>query len=561
MKTIGWLFNKKTALVVFLLLRISTVSAQIPDGYYSTASEKTGEELKAALYNIIKGHTEYPYTSSSSIDVWDILKETDRDTANPDNLILIYSGLSVNAAQEYNSGNGWTREHVWAKSHGEFGTDPGAGTDAHHLRPENNYVNTVRNNRWFAESDEPVYYNNQFTGCYKGSDEWTWEPRDEVKGDVARMIFYMATRYEGENGEPDLEMVDYIPADNNTAEPIHAKLSDLLAWNLLDTVDSFERNRNEVVFGYQHNRNPFIDHPEYATYIWDETYEEDFSPVISGITQTPENPTSEDEVEITAVVVDLNNDLSNITLMWGLQSNSLSNTIAMDLVADTIFAATIPSLENNTVVYYQVFVQDSALNQIQSEVYSYTVVEFNQSPVISNLSYLPQNPNSSNTITIYADVSDSDGNLSEVLLNWGLQSNRMDHTVLMDYGNGNQHSASIPPQDGNSTIFYQIVAIDQASDTSWSDVQYFNVEIYNEVIYSTLSEVIVYPNPFNDAVNIILNQQITCNVSIYNQLGTQVYMSDINGNSTIYLNHLSSGVYYLRLWRNGETQVLKLVKL
>ncbi len=252
-------------LVVFLIPIL--LWGQIPASYYQVAEGKSGDELKTALYNIIKGQTEYPYTASST-DVWDMLKETDRDPNNPDNVILLYSGRSVNAAQEYNSGSGWTREHVWAKSRGDFGTDMGPGTDAHHLRPVDNSVNSTRNNRWFDECDVPVYDDGVFTGSYKSATGWLWKPRVEVIGDVARMMFYMATRYEGENGEPDLELVDYIPADQNTKEPIHAKLSTLLAWNLQDPVDDFEQNRNNVIYRFQGNRNPFIDHPEYVARIW-----------------------------------------------------------------------------------------------------------------------------------------------------------------------------------------------------------------------------------------------------------------------------------------------------
>ena len=257
----------KIVLFISVLLLTLPVFAQIPDGYYNDASGKTGDELKTSLYNIIKGHVEYPYTASTT-DVWDIIKETDRDTANPDNVILLYSGLSVNAAQEYNNGDGWTREHVWAKSHGDFGTDTGPGTDLHHLRPECDNVNSARNNRWFAECTTPVYYNGVNTGCFTSNTQYVWKPRKEVIGDVARMMFYMATRYEGENGEPDLELVDYIPSDDNSKEPIFALLSDLLKWNAQDPIDDFERNRNEVIYKYQKNRNPFIDHPEYAQMIW-----------------------------------------------------------------------------------------------------------------------------------------------------------------------------------------------------------------------------------------------------------------------------------------------------
>lgn len=253
----------------FFLLGFILV-AQIPDGYYDAANGLNGEALKAALHNIIKGHKTYPYTSSST-DVWDILKETDRDTANPDNVILLYSGRSVNAAQEYNNGSGWSREHVWAKSRGDFGTDPPAGTDVHNLRPADISVNSARSNRWFDTCSVSVVDNGFVTGSYTSYTRWVWQPRKEVVGDVARMIFYMATRYEGDNGEPDLEVIDYFPADDNTQDPVHAKLSTLLQWNIQDPVDDFERHRNEVIYSYQHNRNPFIDHPEYAQRIWSDS--------------------------------------------------------------------------------------------------------------------------------------------------------------------------------------------------------------------------------------------------------------------------------------------------
>lgn len=251
-----------------LLLATTFSFGQIPQGYYDSAQGFTGDTLKTALNLIIKDHTQFPYTSSGT-DVWDILKETDRDTLNANNVLLIYSGWSVNAAQEFNGGSGWSREHIWAKSRGDFGTAIGPGTDVHALRPCDVSVNSARNNRWFAECSTEYIDGNGATGSYTSSSQWVWKPNDNVKGDVARMIFYMATRYEGANGEPDLEVIDSIPSDNFTNDPIHAKLSDLYQWHLDDPVDDWERNRNDIIYySYQNNRNPFIDHPEYATLIW-----------------------------------------------------------------------------------------------------------------------------------------------------------------------------------------------------------------------------------------------------------------------------------------------------
>ncbi len=96
------------------------ITDEVTKGYYDDEKNLSDEKLKFALNQIIDNNKEYTYTSSS-IDVWDILKETDRDTNNPENVILIYSGISVNAAQEYNSANGWIREHIWAKSRGDLG--------------------------------------------------------------------------------------------------------------------------------------------------------------------------------------------------------------------------------------------------------------------------------------------------------------------------------------------------------------------------------------------------------------------------------------------------------
>ncbi|MBK6266414.1 endonuclease [Marivirga sp. S37H4] len=246
------------------------ICAQIPSGYYESTADLSGEALKSSLYQIIKGHTEYSYTSSST-DVWDILKEADADPNDPTYVIGIYSGFKMLAAEEYNSGQGWNREHVWAKSRGDFGTSTGAGTDTHHLRAADISTNSARNNRNFDYGDTQY---EDMTGGYSGmtdsytsSTNYVWEPRDAVKGDVARMIFYMATRYEGENGEPDLEIIEeYLEASSK--EPFHSRLSVLLEWHEFDPVDENERNRNEIIFGYQRNRNPFIDHPEFVNQIW-----------------------------------------------------------------------------------------------------------------------------------------------------------------------------------------------------------------------------------------------------------------------------------------------------
>ncbi|MDF2036118.1 endonuclease [Cytobacillus oceanisediminis] len=228
-----------------------------PGGYYDAANGKAGEDLKTALHTIIDDHTEISYSN-----VWEALRETDEDPANSNNVILLYTGRSQGKFTNGSGVNDWNREHVWAKSHGDFGTAMGAGTDLHHLRPTDASVNSSRGNLDF---DDGGTQHSEALGNYYDSD--SWEPRDAVKGDVARMLFYMAVRYEGDSGEVDLELNNQV---NNGSAPYHGKMSVLLQWHKEDPVDDNERRRNEIIYSdYQHNRNPFIDHPEWATAIWE----------------------------------------------------------------------------------------------------------------------------------------------------------------------------------------------------------------------------------------------------------------------------------------------------
>ncbi|OHX50879.1 endonuclease [Cytobacillus oceanisediminis] len=228
-----------------------------PGGYYDAANGKTGEALKTALHTIIDDHTEISYSN-----VWEALRETDEDPANPNNVILLYTGRSQGKFTNGSGVNDWNREHVWAKSHGDFGTAMGPGTDLHHLRPTDASVNSSRGNLDF---DDGGTQHSEALGNYYDSD--SWEPRDTVKGDVARMLFYMAVRYEGDSGEVDLELNNQV---NNGSAPYHGKMSVLLEWHKEDPVDDNERRRNEIIYSdYQHNRNPFIDHPEWASAIWE----------------------------------------------------------------------------------------------------------------------------------------------------------------------------------------------------------------------------------------------------------------------------------------------------
>lgn len=246
---------------VVILNNFVDVVVDTYEPYYSGAETLTGEVLKDFLHELIDDHDELSYTQ-----LWDALRYTDEDPNNKDNVILIYTGRSQ-SKEEIQSGNNyqdyWNREHVWPKYHGSFDTGDTEGTDLHHIRPSDVSVNGERGSLDFDYGGSVVNDGGVPTLNLKDGD--SFEPRDEVKGDVARMIFYMAVRYEGENGELDLELNDLTYTQGT---PFMGNLQILLEWSLNDPVDEFELHRNDVIEGYQGNRNPFIDHPEFAFYIW-----------------------------------------------------------------------------------------------------------------------------------------------------------------------------------------------------------------------------------------------------------------------------------------------------
>lgn len=208
-------------------------------GYYEGADGLTGQTLVSFLRNVVTTG----FTGVSYGDARYILDETDQDPNNPNNVILLYLGTSVSGV--WDGGITWNREHVWPQSLLGVSVDNsyiGVGSDLYNLKPANPSVNSSRGNDYFDDSGLSTAY----------------EPRDAVKGDIARILFYMTVRYD------NLTLVN----STNPSTYQMAMLDTLLKWDKLDPVDSFELHRNDVVYSYQHNRNPFVDHPEFVDKIW-----------------------------------------------------------------------------------------------------------------------------------------------------------------------------------------------------------------------------------------------------------------------------------------------------
>lgn len=217
-----------------------------PITYYDGTAGLEGKALLTKLRVIISSvlHTE------SYDELKTDLAYTDQDPTNEANLILFYSHASVSST--WRGGDVWNREHLWPQSTGWFKTS-GAGSDIHHLRPEDPVVNSTRGNNIYSvvSSGKQIYYGNQLIGKLGNN---TFEPNDNVKGDIARIVFYMMTRYS--------------QSDSYKITAVASSYEMLLQWNESDPVDSLEITRNERAYSIQGNRNPFIDYPNFASSIW-----------------------------------------------------------------------------------------------------------------------------------------------------------------------------------------------------------------------------------------------------------------------------------------------------
>ena len=284
---------KRIISIVFLSLSTTSfiVYADAPDGYYDNVNTSSAELLRNALHDIIDDHQRYPYTSTAT-DTWNILDKADEDPSNSNNVIDIYLNASYTKAGGGNSD--YNREHSWPKSYGfpEDGSDNSPYTDAHHLFVANDSYNSSRNDKPYDNCDtdctEKPTENNNGVGGDANESNWTsgshtdgkWETWSERQGNVARALMYMDVRYEGGThgstgyNEPDLiltddrTLIESSQTGENESIAYMGLKSVLLEWHENDPVDDAERLRNDIIYSYQGNRNPFIDHPEYIDIVF-----------------------------------------------------------------------------------------------------------------------------------------------------------------------------------------------------------------------------------------------------------------------------------------------------
>ena len=261
-----------TFLLAACIAAALTCWAAEPTNYYKSALGKSDEALMTALRDIIHDHVEVSYSSG----LLSAFKAADTDSEGY--IIDIYSNVryrpSDNGSSASHVGEGYNREHSFPRSWFGGAVAP-MNTDVFHIYPTDIKVNGQRSNFPYGvcDSGTRLTYGSYVakgklgTCTYPGYTGTVFEPDDEYKGDLARSYFYMATCYKNELPSwPGSAQLDY--RTNRYKAFSTWTINMLMEWTRLDPVSEKEIKRNEAIYGIQGNRNPFIDHPELAEYIW-----------------------------------------------------------------------------------------------------------------------------------------------------------------------------------------------------------------------------------------------------------------------------------------------------
>ena len=257
-KSVKWDFNSVITSNLTLTAKFEKVVVLME--YYQAMEGHFDDTFKETLHSILK--TNHKVLSYS--ECWSALEIV--DAADEDNISCLYTGQLIPKTKHdpgsYPSYAVWNREHSWPNSHGFKSKDYDAYTDLHHLFASEKRINETRGSKdWgYVESGSSDSYGNKWNSSY-------FEIRDEMKGDIARAMFYLVVRYD-DPSELDLELVEGTSTTSSNKTGSLGSLSVLLEWHELDPVSEEEKARNEAVYSIQGNRNPFIDYPEWIEYLY-----------------------------------------------------------------------------------------------------------------------------------------------------------------------------------------------------------------------------------------------------------------------------------------------------
>lgn len=442
----------KLKLLLITLLCSYFSFAQIPAGYYNTATG-TGYTLKTQLYNIIKGHTDNGYAG-----LYTTYQTSDRDYfyENDGTILDMYSenptgidpynysaGTTQRCGNYSTEGDCYNREHIIPQS--VFNSNAPMVSDAHFITPTDGKVNGMRSNyphgtvgtaTWVSKNGSKL--GSSAVAGYSGT---VFEPIDAFKGDIARMYFYFATRYENNVASYSYAMFD------SSSEQVFTTpfLNMLLTWNAQDPVDAREIARNNAIYARQNNRNPYIDHPEYVQAVW--------NPIAD--TQAP---TAASSLAVTGTTS------STVSLSWIAGTDNVAVTsydIYMNGVLKTSVSgltATITGLLASTTYSFYVIAKDAAINASPAS----NSVNGTTTVVVPDT----QNPTAATSVAVTSTTS------TTVSLSWFAGTDNVGITAYDIYVNSIYNSsvsgtvATISGLTASTTYPFYVIARDAAGNSS-----------------------------------------------------------------------------------------------
>jgi endonuclease I len=496
-------------------------NAQAPSGYYNSANGLSGASLKTALSTIItNGHQDKGYSG-----LWTGYKTTDIDKnyENDGSILDIYSEKpagtdpykytpGTNQCGTYSvEGNCYNREHIVPQS--LFNEASPMVSDIHFIRATDGKVNGMRSNYPFGKVGTATFTSkngsklgNSVSSGYSGT---VFEPIDEFKGDVARMIFYFVTRYQSKLSTFSSGNM----LGSSTFPGLQTwELNVLLAWHNQDPVSQAEINRNNASYTFQGNRNPFIDNPNYVNLIWGSG-----SSTGGGGTTNP--PTTTGCANETFETIPTASSASYLTRTW---SNGVISWTATDARTD------------QTISTKAITVRDGALTSGSS------------ANGIGSLTVTTQLKFTGSTGTFNVKVNGT--TVGTIPYN----TNATTSTI----NNINISGNVVVELENNSTS--NRVAIDNLSWTCYSGTSKQVQNVSSELSLSQ-NQLQISPNPIsNNEISIIGETQNITKAEIYNLQGKMMQSFDQpfrNNKNAITIKNLPSGVYILKM--NGS--VLKFI--
>ncbi|SDH64391.1 Por secretion system C-terminal sorting domain-containing protein [Flavobacterium omnivorum] len=600
-----------------LLLVVTAAIAQIPSGYYAT-STGTGYTLKTQLYNIIKGHTDPGYAG-----LYTTYQTSDRDYyyENDGTILDMYSekptgtdpysygaGTTQRCGTYSVEGDCYNREHIIPQS--TFNSAAPMVSDAHFITPTDGKVNGQRSNYPHGPVTSPTW--TSLNGSKLGASTISgytgpiFEPINDFKGDIARMYFYFATRYENTVAGYSYAMF------NNSSNQVFttAFLNLLISWHNQDPVSAREIARNNAIYAIQKNRNPYIDHPEYVQAVWNPTADTQAPTAPANLVSTTKTTNSislswsgsTDNTAVTGYNVYMNSALKATVTGLSTTITGLTASTTYDFTVKAKDAAGNISVSSNTLnvtttasgstatdLLFSEYIEGSSNNKaleisnatgaaINLSIYSIKK-QTNGSGSWSTRLSLSGTLNTGNKFTIVNSLMasscypTSSANLStsatEIAFNGNDPIGLFKNGVLIDIiGTFNGGTANFSVDEtirrkatvtAPTTTFNKTTQWDSYASDTCNNLGSRKIEKTPKTSEALdINDIAIYPNPSNGTFS-VNNSNKMYSIEIYSIIGQKIYSEENSNKSEITLPNSVKGTYLVRVTIDSNSVIKKLI--